>query len=164
MISPRSTEFLPVTPLIAAHVVSGLVAVGAGAGAMLTSKGSHRHRRCGLLYLASLVTSVLTATVLAAQEWAQRQHLFWLGVLALLLASIGYAARVRRPAGWVSIHIVGMGCSYITILTAFYVDNGSRLPIWQLLPEAAFWLLPSLAGIPFLVGALRKYRHSDFRA
>ena len=35
-----------------------------------------------------------------------------------------------------------MGLSYMAMLTAFYVDNGPHLPLWDRLPTVAFWLLP----------------------
>jgi hypothetical protein len=41
------------------------------------------------------------------------------------------------------------------LLTAFYVDNGPHLPLWQLLPPIAFWTLPSLFGLPLLLRARR---------
>jgi hypothetical protein len=46
-----------------------------------------------------------------------------------------------------------MGLSYIALLTAFYVDNGPHLPLWNRLPTLAFWLLPSLVGLPILLRA-----------
>jgi hypothetical protein len=48
-----------------------------------------------------------------------------------------------------------MGLSYVLMLTAFYVDNGERLPVWNRLPPIAFWLLPGAVGIPLIVRALR---------
>ncbi|SFO35748.1 hypothetical protein SAMN04489713_105223 [Actinomadura madurae] len=39
-----------------------------------------------------------------------------------------------------------MAVSYITLLTAFDVDNGPRLPLWKLLPPITFWFLPAAIG------------------
>ena len=36
------------------------------------------------------------------------------------------------------------------MLTAFYVDNGPHLPLWDRLPTLAFWLLPSAIGAPII--------------
>jgi hypothetical protein len=47
--------------------------------------------------------------------------------------------------------------SYILLLTAFYVDNGKNLPLWNKLPQIAFWLLPGAVGIPFIVRALLRH-------
>jgi hypothetical protein len=49
-----------------------------------------------------------------------------------------------------------MALSYIAMLTAFYVDNGPRLPLWKLLPPTAFWFLPAAAGLPLLIRTLRR--------
>jgi hypothetical protein len=50
-----------------------------------------------------------------------------------------------------------MGCSYITLLTAFYVDNGPHLPLWRLLPPIALWTLPTVLGTVPMVRALRRH-------
>lgn len=50
--------------------------------------------------------------------------------------------------------MVGMSLSYIVLLTAFYVDNGPRLPLWERLPTIALWIGPSLIGLPLLARAL----------
>jgi hypothetical protein len=55
-------------------------------------------------------------------------------------------------------HITGMGVAYISILTAFYVDNGPRLPLWDRLPALALWLLPTVVGAPVLIRAMRHRR------
>jgi len=43
------------------------------------------------------------------------------------------------------------------MLTAFYVDNGPKLPGWRLLPPVTFWFLPTLVALPFAVLALRRH-------
>jgi hypothetical protein len=49
-----------------------------------------------------------------------------------------------------------MGTGYIAMLTAFYVDNGPRLPLWDHLPTVALWLLPGLVGAPLIIRAVRR--------
>jgi hypothetical protein len=59
-----------------------------------------------------------------------------------------------------------MGSSYILLLTAFCVDNGKNLPLWRGLPQIAFWLLPSVLGVPIIVWVLFRHplvRVSKFR-
>lgn len=87
-------------------------------------------------------------------RWAEDYDLFLLGALAFIAASLGRAARRQRGAGWVRLHITGMGASYVLLLTAFYVDNGKSLPLWKELPPISFWLLPAALGIPLIVRAL----------
>ena len=147
---PGPAPFLPVTPLIATHITAGIGAVVAGALAMFAKKGSVRHRRCGLSYLLALTILVLTGSLLAFEAWLSRAHLFGLGAGALALAITGYVAKWRHREGWMARHLVAMGASYVVMLTAFYVDNGPRLPLWWRLPPWAFWLIPSLAGAPLI--------------
>ena len=49
-----------------------------------------------------------------------------------------------------------MGSSYIVLLTAFYVDNCPRLPVWERLPGITFWFLPSVVGVRLIVRAIRR--------
>lgn len=147
-----------VAAVIAVHVGCGVTAVGCGAGAMLTRKGSRRHRRLGRLYLIALTGLGLSAPVLAAIDWAHRWHLAALGMLALAAAALGFSAvRMARPAR-LPVHITGMGTAYIVMITAFYVDNGPRLPLWDQLPILALWLLPAAVGAPLIIRALRRHR------
>jgi uncharacterized membrane protein len=141
---------MPFGFVVAVHVASGIVAVVCGAGAMLTRKGSRRHRRFGRSYLLALAGLGVTAPVLAAVDWTHRWHLALLGALALASAALGFAAiRIARPAR-LTVHLAGMGTAYIAMLTAFYVDNGPRLPLWDQLPAIALWLLPTVVGAPLL--------------
>ena len=139
--------------LLAVHVPAGVVTVISGAGAMLSDKGSSTHRRRGRIYLGALAVACLSGAGLVATRWPRFPHLLALGILAASLAAAGYATR-RRPAPLA--HLAAMGGSYITMLTAFYVDNGPKLPLWSLLPPIAFWFLPSAFGIPVIVRAVHR--------
>jgi hypothetical protein len=54
-----------------------------------------------------------------------------------------------------------MGTAYVAMLTAFYVDNGPHLPLWDRLPVLAFWLLPSAIGAPIIARAVIHARHAS---
>jgi hypothetical protein len=126
--------------------------------AMFTDKGSVRHRRSGIAYLFALTILVLSGSVLAFADWPSRRHLFALGSAALGLGAVGYMERWRKRRAWRSRHLLAMGASYIAMLTAFYVDNGPRLPLWWRLPGWSLWVLPSLVGAPLIARAWRRYR------
>ncbi len=96
----------------------------------------------------------VSASVLTALRGAEDYHLFILGTLSFTAASFGRMAHRRHWNGWVRLHILGMGLSYILMLTAFYVDNGKSLPFWKELPTLAYWILPSAVGFPLIVHAL----------
>jgi hypothetical protein len=110
------------------------------------------------VYLYALGVVAGTALVLAVLCWPHDVHLLTLGLVAFVLGLVGYRARRRRRPGWVRWHIVGMGGSYVVLLTAFYVDNGPQLSGWKLLPGWPFWVLPTLVGAPLIARALITYR------
>jgi hypothetical protein len=140
------------------HVLAGLTCVVAGALAATAPKRAGRHPVAGTVYYRGLAVVFGSATVLAAIRWAEDWHLFLIGAVAFTAGTVGYLARRRRWRHWVRIHIPGMGVSYIALLTAFYVDNGPHLPLWNRLPALAFWVGPSLVGVPLIVAALARRR------
>jgi hypothetical protein len=121
---------------------------------MASRKGRGRHSTFGTVYYWSLVAVVATATWLSLARWSESHHLFFLGALSLLAATVARTALRRRWHDWVRLHIAGMGSSYIVMLTAFYVDNGKNLPLWKELPQIAFWALPAALGLPLLMRSL----------
>jgi hypothetical protein len=143
---------------LAVHVLAGLTAVVTGAVAALVRKGSPRHIRAGRWYYRAITVVFATATVLAALRWRQDYYLFLIGLVAFAAATIGYQHRRRHRPGDTG-HIAGMGASYVAMLTAFYVDNGPHLPLWDRLPVLAFWLLPSAIGAPIIIRAVIRARH-----
>ena len=139
------------------HILAGLSCVVTGAVAMLSRKGRGRHSTFGTNYFWSLVAIFLSATGLAIVRWAEDYPLFILGALAVTSAYAGRLAARRGWSGWVRWHIAAMGASYIFLLTAFYVDNGKSLPLWRMLPQIAFWLLPAVVGAPIIAYALVRH-------
>jgi hypothetical protein len=138
---------------LAIHVLAGLAAVTTGAVAALAGKGSPRHIRAGRWYYRAIIIVFATATVLAVMRWRQDYYLFLLGAVAFAAATIGYQHRRRRRPGDTG-HIAGMGTAYVAMLTAFYVDNGPHLPLWDRLPALTFWLLPAAIGAPLIARAI----------
>jgi hypothetical protein len=143
--------------LVGIHVVAGLTCVITGLVAMLSAKRVGRHPSAGTIYYRSLVVVFVTMAALSVMRWPNNVHLFILGILSFASGWIGRTARRRLWAGWPRVHIAGMGSSYILLLTAFYVDNGPHLPIWQRLPPIAFWVGPSLIGLPIILWALLRH-------
>jgi hypothetical protein len=142
---------------LAAHIVSGLTAVAAGALAATARKQAGRHPRAGRVYLWALGGIFATATVMAIIRWREDAHLFAIAVVAFGLGLYGFRARRRHRRGWPPHHAIGMGGSYIAVFTGFYVDNGPFLPLWNQLPHIAYWLLPSVVGVPLIWFALHRF-------
>ena len=149
---------------LAVHVLAGLTAVVTGAIAALVRKGSPRHVRAGRWYYLAITVVFVTATVLAALRWRQDYYLFIIGAVAFTAATIGYQHRRRHRPGDTG-HIAGMGIAYIAMLTAFYVDNGPHLPLWDRLPAFMFWLLPTAIGAPIIARAIihARTRHAPLQ-
>jgi hypothetical protein len=140
--------------VVGVHILLGLACVVAGIVAMLSEKRSGNHPRFGTIYFWCLAGVFLTATGLATVRWAEDAHLFLLGALSFTSAYVGRRARRHRWRNWPRLHVIGMGTSYIFLVTAFYVDNGKNLPFWKELPPITFWLLPAAIGIPLIGRAL----------
>jgi hypothetical protein len=157
------TEVGSTAPLFLAalsvHVLAGLTAVVTGATAALSRKGGPHHVRAGRWYYRAVSTVFATAVVLTAIRPREDYRLAIIGLVAFAAATMGYLhRRYRRPGD--APHIAGMGLSYVAMLTAFYVDNGAHLPLWDRLPTLAFWLLPTAIGVPITLRAIGHARTS----
>jgi hypothetical protein len=141
------------------HVLAGLTAVAAGAAAAQARKGSPRHVRAGLLYYRAITVVFASATALTVMRWQQDYHLLIIGAVAFAAAVAGVQHRRRRRPGDTG-HIAAMGTSYVAMLTAFYVDNGPHLPLWDHLPSLSFWFLPAVIGAPLTARAVRRARRA----
>lgn len=154
LIPSTSPLFLAV---VAVHVLLGLACTVTGIIAMLSTKGRGRHSNFGTIYFWCLSGVFATAVALSVVRWAEDYHLFALAVLSFAAAYFGRTALRQRWRNWPSLHLTGMGASYVLLLTAFYVDNGRNLPLWKNLPQIAFWLLPSALGLPIILYVLSRH-------
>lgn len=144
---------------LAVHIATAGTAVIAGLLATTARKRPGRHTRAGTVYLYAITGVFLTASVLAGLRWREDWHLFLIAAVVFGLAALGWWARRRwlgrTPRGKVW-HGSAMAGSYIALFTGFYVDNGPQLPLWDRLPHAAYWFIPSAVGIPLTWWALRR--------
>lgn len=145
------------------HVACGLTAVVGGALAATAKKRPGRHPQAGRVYLCALAGIFTTATIMATIRWHEDAHLFAIAVVAFGLGLYGYRARRRHRRGWPLHHAIGMGGSYIAMLTGFYVDNGPFLPVWNRLPPTTYWLLPTIVGTPLIWLVLRRFATRERR-
>jgi len=139
---------------IALHVCFGLVAVTGGLAAMLSPKGRGRHSRWGQIYIWSLTALFGTACALGLLRGPQDLPIVALGAGAFASAWIGRSARRGRFRNSTRVHLTAMGCSYILMLTAFYVETGAQLPLWDRLPHMLYWIIPTAVGAPLILHAL----------
>src|SRR6476659_9208623 len=139
---------------MAVHVLAGAVCVVSGALAASARKRPGRHPRAGTVYVCGLLVLVSTAGVLAIVRWPHDVHLLLIAGLTAAFGGAGWWIGRHRRDGWMRWHAMAMVASYVTLLTGFYVDNGPQLPLWDRLPTVAFWLLPTLVGVPLTWWAL----------
>jgi len=142
------------------HIVAGMVSVATGVVAILSRKGRRTHIVFGRIYVAAVGVLFATMVILATIRWPHDNHLAVLGLIALVVTILGYVNRRRHGADW--LHILAMGSSFVVVLTAFYVDNGRFLPLWNLLPPWTLWVIPSIVGAPLIARAI--LRRPDRRA
>lgn len=140
------------------HILSGLTCVATGAVGAIVRKRPGWHTRIGEVYFWSMCVVVTSASGLALIHWPQDAYLLVLATIAFSLACVGYTARKRRWKGWLGYHASGMAMSYVTLLTAFFADNGSALPFVDRLPHLLYWISPSAVGVPLLLRALARRR------
>ncbi len=143
---------------LAVHVLAGAMCVVSGALAAFARKRPGRHPRAGTVYVCGLLVLVITAGVLAIVRWPHDVHLLLIAGLTAAFGGAGWWIGRHRRDGWMRWHAMAMAASYVTLLTGFYVDNGPQLPLWDRLPTVAFWLLPTLLGVPLTWWALIRNR------
>jgi len=143
--------------IVAVHVAAGILCAIAGVVAMLATKRAGRHPSAGTIYFWSLLVVFVTMSILSIIRWPADNHLLVLGILSFAAGALGRSARRQLWRGWPRVHMTGMALSYIFLLTAFYVDNGPHLLLWRHLSPLAYWLVPSLVGVPILIRALLRH-------
>jgi hypothetical protein len=143
---------------LAGHIAAGLTCVITGALAATAPKRPGRHPLSGprLLLVAGggirLLDDHGRAALCPGLAPVAHRHRRLRG------RQPGLPGPPTPPARWLRVHIPAMGGSYIALFTGFYVDNGPHLPLWDRLPSLAYWLLPSLVGVPLILRAMTRRR------
>jgi hypothetical protein len=145
------------------HMLAALGALVSGILAATARKRPGRHPRAGRVYLWFIGFVVASASVMAIVRWEHSAYLLALAVLLSGLATLGWFSRPSRYPSRYRRHAIGMGGSFIVLLTGFYVDNGAQLPVWDQLPPVLYWIIPALIGVPLILLALRRYRSGASR-
>lgn len=146
--------------LLFLHVALGFTAVALGPLAMLSRKAPGLHPRLGECYHASVLGVCLTAGGLALLHWERSWAFLPVAIGSYAFALVGYGAAKLRFPGWLRVHVIGQGGSYIAMLTALLVVN------WQALAgepgRSAFWpwVMPTLLGSPLIAWAARRTRQA----
>lgn len=139
------------------HILLSFGAVLFGLVAMLKDKHSLAHSRFGKLYYWAIISAFVTVIILAVIRWPHNSHLLVIGTLTAVLVFAGRRLAQKKRPKWPRLHTICMGCSYILLLTGFYVDNGEHLPFWNHFPKCFFYIFPTLVGVPIIAVVLRRH-------
>lgn len=84
--------------LIWVHVITGTLALTAGAIALIVKKGSTWHKRAGKLFFWSMILSAFAALTVALSPGHQSAFFFSIGIFTLYLITSGYLSlRYKKP-------------------------------------------------------------------
>jgi FtsH-binding integral membrane protein len=135
--------------LLLAHILMGTGALLLGPVAMLARKARGWHTRAGEIYHTLVLGVCVTAVALAILGWDRSAAFLPIAIGSYAFALVGYVTAKLRFSGWLRIHVVGQGGSYIAMTTALLVVNLGRESFWA-------WALPTLVGTPLIVWAIRR--------
>jgi hypothetical protein len=138
------------------HITLGFAAIALGPIAMLAPKAPGLHPRAGEYYHAAVLGACLSAAGLALLNWDRSWAFLPVAMGSYAFALAGYVAAKRRFRGWLRVHVVGQGGSYIAMVTALLVVNW--LAVSGEAGRSAFWpwVIPTLLGAPLIAWAVRR--------
>jgi len=139
------------------HIVSGAICLITGAMASFASKRRGRHTMMGEIYHGGYVAIFCSSVVMAIMHWSESAYLFYIALFSYGLALFGYLAKKYRWKNWLTKHISGMLGSYIGIITATLVVNGSKIPLINEIPSLVLWFAPTVIGTPIISLVNRRY-------
>lgn len=117
--------------VIIVHILLSFAAVLFGLVTMLKDKNSPAHSRFGKLYYWTIIAAFVTVIILTVIRWPHNNHLLLIGTTTTVLVFAGRKTAQNKRPKWARLHTICMGCSYILLITGFYVDNGEHLPFWR---------------------------------
>jgi len=151
-------------PLILIHIVSAIVAIGAGAVVFALPKGTSAHRHVAWLYVTAMVVTTtvvafVPATVLPFGDSGYGFfHLFILvGFISSTLGIFGlYKWRRTRERRWLRMHQMRFAFSYAGLLMAGFsqVFTNPRFGIVTEMTPSAFWVVFIGTNLGMLAAAM----------
>ena len=156
------------SPLLIVHVAAAVVAIVSGAIVFMLPKGTRRHRRIAVVYVAAMiVTTVVVAFVPAStlkfgDSGYGFFHLFI--VVGLVSSAVGvlglYKWRRTRERRWLRMHQMRFSFSYAGLLMAGLSQfaTNPRFGIVTELTPTTFWTLFSLSNALILAIAIAMVR------
>ncbi|MGW8437178.1 hypothetical protein ACWGKS_18670 [Nocardiopsis sp. NPDC055879] len=143
------------TPVIAVHVVSGLLAVFVGGVVLLLPKGTRLHRYAGRTYAAGMVAMLVSSFGIASAEDAFFGVFHAVSIAATLLLAAGLSLPVLlrgKVGNWLLWHQRLMSTSYLTLVLTMVGQFFDSLPLPHVvLNIVVFLLAPAVVGFTLIV-------------
>lgn len=134
--------------LVIVHVAAGTIGLLLAGPVVLVPKRPGWHHLLGRTYLVNLLVMTTTALALVAYDPAGLVGFSFLAVGTLAAGAGGLFFAVRRPRGWLPVHLNLMGSSVIAFVTAFLVQVADG--------HLVAWLLPTIVGSPLIGWQIRR--------
>jgi hypothetical protein len=109
--------------LLATHIALGSLGIFMGPVAMFSRKVPGFHPRIGETYHWVMFGVCLTAGAMAILDWERLRMFLPIALGSYAFALVGYLAAKLRFSGWLRVHVIGQGGSYIAMMTALFVVN-----------------------------------------
>ncbi|MBG9588058.1 DUF2306 domain-containing protein [Cytobacillus firmus] len=145
------------TIMLVIHIIAGSVCLLTGAIASIVKKKIGSHTMVGEVYHGGYLVIFITSVVMAIMNWSESAYLFYIAIFSYGLALFGYLARKLLWKNWLTMHIGGMLGSYIGVITATLVVNGSKIPLVSEIPTLLLWFIPTIVGTPIISVVSRRY-------
>ena len=145
------------TVLLITHIVMGSLCLLLGAINLSIRKEKGYHTKIGEWYHIGYVIVFITSIGMAIINWSESAYLFYIALFSYGLALLGYVAGKLRWTNWLTVHISGMAGSYIGIITAVLVVNGTEIPFLNQIPSLLLWFVPTIIGTPFIIMVNKRY-------
>lgn len=130
------------TVLLALHVAAGSAGLLLVAPVLLVPKRRGWHPMLGRAYLACTGLLCATAYGLVGYDAGRLWPFALISTGTLACAGGGLWFALRRPPGWMSVHLSLMSSSAISFITAFALQMTDFNPL--------AWILPTAIGTPLI--------------
>lgn len=145
------------------HIVLGGAAMIVGPISMFTRKRRGAHTSSGEIYHWLVLGTCLGAAALALLDWSRIWWFLPIAIGSYAFAFVGYLAAKCRWRGWLIVHIVGQGGSYIALVTAVLVVNWQTMFGTRGLGNLWAWVLPTLIGSPMIGFVIARKQRNAMR-
>ena len=109
------------------HVAGGIIGLVLGPVAMTAWESRASTPGPGRSTSGSMLLVCVTAAGLAVLDWTRNAWFLPVATGSYAFALVGYVAAKRRRPGWLRVHVIGQGGSYIAMVTALLVVNWAAL-------------------------------------